>query len=54
MVLSTAPGDTPVYIRFADSGRLVRTPSDWWVSPTPALLDALRMALGKENVAIIE
>ena len=53
MVLSTAPGNTPVYIRFTDSGRMVRTPSDWWVSPTPALLDALRLALGADNVAYL-
>ncbi len=54
LVLSTSPGDTPVYIRFADSGRMVRTPSDWWVTPHADLLDALRVALGKENVAIVE
>ncbi|MBR5524825.1 MAG: DNA polymerase III subunit alpha [Clostridia bacterium] len=54
LVLSTAPGDTPVYIRFADSGRMVRAPRDWWVTPHADLLDALRVALGKENVAIVE
>ncbi len=47
-------GDWPVCIRFTDTGKLVRTPRDWWVDPQPALLTALQQALGEDNVAKID
>ncbi len=48
------PGHLPVYIRFADSGKLVRTPQAWWVTPTDDLLDTLKQTLGAENVAKLD
>ncbi len=47
-------GHTPVYLRFADTGRLVRTPRDWWCDPQPILLQELRRLLGEDNVAVVE
>ncbi len=44
-------GTLPVYIRFADSGKLVRAPQSWWVEPLPALLEELKRVLGADNVA---
>ena len=52
--VTTAPGDFPVYIRFADSGRLVRTPKEWWVTPTAPLLQELKRLLGDDNVAVVK
>jgi hypothetical protein len=43
-----------VYIRFADSGKLVRTPQNWWVTSNDDLLNALRRLLGADNVAMVE
>ena len=54
MVLSTAPGDTPVYIRFADSGRLVKAPAEWSVTLTASLIAALKQTIGDDNVAVVE
>ncbi|MBQ9860530.1 MAG: DNA polymerase III subunit alpha, partial [Clostridia bacterium] len=53
-LLQVFEGSLPVYIRFADSGRLVRTPRGWWVDPQPVLLSELQRLLGEENVAIVE
>ncbi len=53
-LLSVFEGSLPVYIRFADSGKLVRTPQSWWVDPQPVLLEELTSLLGRENVAKIE
>ncbi len=53
-LLAVFEGGLPVYIRFADSGRLVRAPRDWWVSPTPILLQELVRLLGRDNVAQVE
>jgi DNA polymerase-3 subunit alpha len=47
-------GDLPVYIRFADSGKLVRTPQNWWVTSNDDLLNALRRLLGADNVAMVD
>ena len=52
-LLQVFEGDLPVYIRFADSGRLVRAPRDWWVTPESILLSELTKLLGEENMAII-
>ncbi len=53
-LLQAFEGDLPVYIRFADTGRLVRTPRDWWVTPQSILLEELARLLGTENVARLE
>ncbi len=48
------PGDLPVYIRFTDSGKLVRTPSEWWITADSALLTELRAAIGHDNIAQLD
>ena len=47
-------GETPVYIRFADSGKLVKAPKEWSVTPNEGLLQELRRLLGEDNVAVVE
>lgn len=47
-------GSTPVYIRFADTGQLVRAPQSLWVSPNEVLLEELKRVVGPENVAFIK
>jgi len=49
-LLQVFDGPLPVYIRFADTGKLVRTPKDWWVDPQPVLLEELKRLLGADNV----
>lgn len=51
-LLQVFEGDLPVYIRFADSGKLVRAPRDWWIDPQQVLIEELRRVLGDENVAL--
>ncbi|MBQ8683640.1 MAG: DNA polymerase III subunit alpha [Clostridia bacterium] len=53
-LLRVFEGGLPVYIRFADTGKLVRTPQDWWVDPQSILLQELRRVLGVDNVAVIK
>lgn len=50
-VLKVLEGDTPVYVRVADTGKLMRTPQSLWVTPHPVLIGELEHVLGKENVA---
>jgi len=52
--VKSSPGNTPVYIRFTDSGRMVKAPKEWNVTPTAPLLQELRRVLGEENVAVME
>ncbi len=52
-LLAVFDGPLPVYLRFVDSGKLVRTPDSWWVDPQPVLLEELRRALGDDNVALM-
>ncbi len=47
-------GTLSVYIRFTDSGKLVRAPQEWAVQPSAALREALIDLLGEENVVIID
>ncbi len=51
--LQATPGDRPVYVRFADSGALVKV-SAVTVSASRALLRTLRRTLGEENVAVVD
>lgn len=50
-VLKVLEGETPVYVRVADTGKLMRTPQSLWVSPHPVLIGELERVLGRENVA---
>ena len=52
--VKSSKGNTPVYIRFTDSGRLVKAPAEWNVTPTAALIATLKQALGKDNVAVVK
>ena len=50
-VLKALDGQTPVYVRVADTGKLVRTPAELWVTPHAVLIGELERILGRENVA---
>ncbi len=50
-VLRVLEGDTPVYVRVADTGKLMRAPRDLWVTPHEVLIKELVYVLGAENVA---
>ena len=50
-VLRVLEGETPVYVRVADTGKLMRAPRDLWVTPHDALIKELAYILGAENVA---
>ena len=52
--VKSSHGTTPVYIRFTDSGQMVKAPADWGVTLTPSLIAALKTALGDDNVAVVE
>ncbi|MBE6807709.1 MAG: DNA polymerase III subunit alpha, partial [Ruminococcaceae bacterium] len=52
--VKSSPGDIPVYIRFVDTGKMVKTPNDWWVRVNDTLLSHLKQALGEDNVALVE
>ena len=53
-LLTQHGGELPVYIRFADSGKLVRAPRELWVTPNNALIRTLERVLGKDNVAQLD
>ncbi len=53
-LLKVFEGPLPVYIRFADSGKMMRTPRDWWIDPQPVLLEELSRLLGADNVAKLD
>ncbi len=50
-VLRVFEGKTPVYLRLSDNGKLMRIPSELWITPEPILLEELQRILGSENVA---
>ncbi len=50
-LLRVLEGDTPVYVRVADSGKLMRVPRELWIAPHPVVISELQRALGAENVA---
>ena len=52
--MKSSLGNIPVYIRFTDSGKLVKAPKEWWVTPTQWLVQELKRVLGEENVAVVE
>lgn len=53
-LLSIFEGDEPVYIRFADTGKLVRAPRSLWIMLNDPLFGELRRVLGDENVAVLK
>lgn len=52
-LLTIFHGNWPVYIRFTDSGKMLRTPCAMWAQQHPVLLEELTLLLGDKNVAII-
>jgi len=46
-------GSADVYVRFADTGKMLRAPKSYRVSMNPVLNEALQKLLGSENVAYI-
>ena len=53
-VLISSPGDIPVYIRFADTNKLVKAPKEWSVTLNERVIAALKRELGDDNVAVME
>ena len=51
--LAVFDGAEPVYIRFMDTGKLVKAPQSMWVWPHEVLLEELKRILGEENVALV-
>ena len=47
-------GEEPLYLRYADSGKLVRAPHALWVNVNDVMIGELRAILGKENVAVVD
>lgn len=54
ILVSIFDGEEPLYIRFSDTGRLVRAPRSLWVAPNEVLLEELKRVLGGENVALVK
>jgi DNA polymerase-3 subunit alpha len=52
-LLAVFDGTFPVYVRFLDSGRMVRLPQNRWVQPNEVLTNELKAVLGDENVIVI-
>ncbi len=52
--VKSSQGDMPVYIRFTDSGKMVKAPKKWSVTLNEGLLQELKRLLGEENVAVVE
>jgi len=51
-LLQRMPGGVPVLIRLADSGEALKVPRELWVTPAPALMDALSEKLGEACVRL--
>lgn len=49
-LLEIFEGQTPVYIRFADTGKLLAAPQSLWTTVCPVQLSELRRVLGDGNV----
>ena len=43
-------GEQPLYIRFADTGKMVKAPASMGVWPHEVMMRELRSFLGEENV----
>ena len=53
LVQRVFPGVEPLYIRFEDTGKLMKAPVSLWVEPDGELLKELRRIAGEENVAVV-
>ncbi|MDD2361659.1 MAG: DNA polymerase III subunit alpha [Oscillospiraceae bacterium] len=53
LVTSVFDGGAPMYIRFNDTGKLMRAPKSMAVWPNQIMLDELKRILGEENVVFI-
>ena len=53
MLTDIFDGDEPLYIRFLDTGKMVRAPREMWIAPNDVLYGELCRVLGNENVAIV-
>ena len=53
LLLAVFDGPEPVYVRFSDSGRMMRLPSAQWVDPNEVLLGELKKLLSEENVVLL-
>jgi hypothetical protein len=47
-------GPVPLYIRFKDTGKLMRAPRSMFVEPNDVMIAEIERILGKENVAYVE
>lgn len=54
LVANVFNGSVPMYIRFQDTGKLMRAPLNMAVDPNSVMLEELRRFLGKDNVVYIE
>ncbi len=54
LVIRVFDGEEPLYLRFADSGKLVRAPHTLWVNVNDVMIGELRAILGAENVALVD
>ena len=54
LLLSIFEGRTPVYIRFQDTGKLMRAPVRLWIEVNEPLLRELKKQLGENNVVLKE
>jgi len=53
-LLEIFEGNTPVYVMFADTGKLTIAPKNLWVDVNNVLIRELIAVLGEENVKIVE
>ncbi len=54
LVVRVFDGEEPLYLRYTDTGKLVRAPHALWVDVNDVLLRELRSILGQENVALVD
>jgi DNA polymerase-3 subunit alpha len=52
-LLAVFEGDFPVYVRFCDSGKMIRLPQNQWIQRNEVLTGELKVVLGEQNVAEI-
>ena len=53
-LLQIFDGNFPVYLRCADTGKMVRAPRNLWVFPNAVMEEELRRILGEKNVAMLK
>ena len=53
LLLAVFDGLEPVYVRFTDTGKMLRLPSSQWADPNEVLLGELTKLLGEGNLALL-